>query len=485
MQKNFIFSLIFIAISCGVDGQNHQKIEDLLSLSRDRFIELNFIGSIEVANEALKLSKSENYSRGITMSNIYIAKVLSETGIFKKALEYLDAAERETYFSEYINAQVEIRRIKGRAYSGLGMYELGVAEFYKQLKVSEQIIESESMKYKSMFWAHQNLAIVFAMMDESDSVWTHLMAQKKILNHRSLKSDFYDFSTAYTAIGSEYTYHHKFSKAREHLDSAKLILEQNKSPYLYGVYSAYGDLEAALGNQEKAIEYYELALQNSIENKNKLTEKINLKALADFYFKNELDLNQTNVYLSRYQKLNDSLNLVNSQAIDLLVHRFLNKEEASLEKAPTKNWKVIAVLFFISIGVVLFLFRKNYQKKIKLSYFKDQLNEKEDLVETLVKESNGNKLNELMELAKNNDPQFILLFEELYPDVLIKLRAKEERIRISELTFCAMIYLNFSTKEIAEYTFVTVRAVQIRKNRFRKKHQIDSMIDLGEWMRNL
>ncbi|MGV0928501.1 helix-turn-helix transcriptional regulator [Empedobacter sp. ULE_I145] len=58
-------------------------------------------------------------------------------------------------------------------------------------------------------------------------------------------------------------------------------------------------------------------------------------------------------------------------------------------------------------------------------------------------------------------------------------------IKSSELSFCAMLYLNYSTKDIAEITFVTVRAVQIRKNRLRKKYNIDSDIDINKWMRNL
>ncbi|WP_313153544.1 hypothetical protein [Sphingobacterium multivorum] len=48
-----------------------------------------------------------------------------------------------------------------------------------------------------------------------------------------------------------------------------------------------------------------------------------------------------------------------------------------------------------------------------------------------------------------------------------------------------MAFLNFSTKNIAEYTFVTIRAVQIRKNRLRKKFDIPSDADFNNWMREL
>jgi len=45
-----------------------------------------------------------------------------------------------------------------------------------------------------------------------------------------------------------------------------------------------------------------------------------------------------------------------------------------------------------------------------------------------------------------------------------------------------MAFLNFSTKNISEYTYVTVRAVQIRKNRWFKKFEIPSDADFNNWM---
>lgn len=61
----------------------------------------------------------------------------------------------------------------------------------------------------------------------------------------------------------------------------------------------------------------------------------------------------------------------------------------------------------------------------------------------------------------------------------------DTKIRTTELEFCAMAFLNFSTKNIAEYTYVTIRAVQIRKNRLRKKFEIPSAEDFNNWMREL
>lgn len=78
-----------------------------------------------------------------------------------------------------------------------------------------------------------------------------------------------------------------------------------------------------------------------------------------------------------------------------------------------------------------------------------------------------------------------MLFEKKIPDLFEELRKINPNIRSSELAFCAMAFLNFSTKDISEFTFVTIRAVQIRKNRIRKKYNIPSDQDFNSWMRDL
>ena len=64
--------------------------------------------------------------------------------------------------------------------------------------------------------------------------------------------------------------------------------------------------------------------------------------------------------------------------------------------------------------------------------------------------------------------------KEIYPE-----------ISSDDIRFCALLKLNFSTKDIAEYTFVTVRSVQTRKSRLRKKFNITSDEDIYLWMNEL
>ncbi|KAA2224932.1 helix-turn-helix transcriptional regulator [Chryseobacterium sediminis] len=47
------------------------------------------------------------------------------------------------------------------------------------------------------------------------------------------------------------------------------------------------------------------------------------------------------------------------------------------------------------------------------------------------------------------------------------------------------MYLNFSTKEIAEYTFISVRMVQTKKYNIRKKLNIPGDMDIDVWFSKL
>lgn len=89
------------------------------------------------------------------------------------------------------------------------------------------------------------------------------------------------------------------------------------------------------------------------------------------------------------------------------------------------------------------------------------------------------------ELAKENSPEFFTRFNEVYPEFRNKLLEISPRSKTSELTFCAYLFLNFSTKDIAEFTFTSPRTVQTRKYNIRKKFNIPTDEDLYIWIQNI
>ena len=92
---------------------------------------------------------------------------------------------------------------------------------------------------------------------------------------------------------------------------------------------------------------------------------------------------------------------------------------------------------------------------------------------------------EITQLAKENDPQFLSRFQEVYPEFVSKLLMKNPDLKNTELNLCAYIYMDFSSKEIADYTFKSLKTIQNRKNILRKRLDIASSIDLNVWMMNV
>lgn len=479
----FIFPILMV----NANEKENDDIDKMLDVSKQEFFNQNYKGSITSSYKVFKLSEKKIYSKGITLSSIALAKALAEIGIYEKALNYLEIAEKEPFFLEYINAQVETYRLRGRIYGNLKMYKLSNLEFYKQLKFSYQLKDS-TLKKRAIFWAHQNLAHSFSNTKQHDSVWSHLISQKKIIESlpiESLLENYYDISTTYASFAEEYIRIGNYVAARNNLNQSMAILKSNKSSYFHHVFKIYGDLEDAMGNTLEAEKYYKLALTNAIQLKNKAAEEVALKVLADYFLEKDLNNTEGKKYILRHRKLSDSLNNINNNVTNLVLNHVLNKKNEEFTSKTNYYWIGFSLFGILSISIFIFLWKSNTLKKIRLQNFEQQLDNKEILHTDFVKQNDQIKFKELIEMGKTNNSQFIVLFKELYPDFKRKLKKLDPNIKISEISFCAMIFLNFSTKEISDYTFVTIRAVQIRKNRLRKKYNIASDEDLSIWMRSL
>jgi DNA-binding NarL/FixJ family response regulator len=92
---------------------------------------------------------------------------------------------------------------------------------------------------------------------------------------------------------------------------------------------------------------------------------------------------------------------------------------------------------------------------------------------------------EIINLAKENHPNFYTRFQEVYPDFQRKILEINSTLQNSELILLAYIYLNFETKEIADYLFKSPKTIQNRKHNLRKKLQIPSSIDFYVWLRTI
>lgn len=93
--------------------------------------------------------------------------------------------------------------------------------------------------------------------------------------------------------------------------------------------------------------------------------------------------------------------------------------------------------------------------------------------------------NELLFLAEKRSSLLLQSAKSYLPIFFSNLDKIQPNLMRSEKTFCIYLKLNYSTKEISEILHVTPKAIEIRKNRIRKKFNISSDTDLYVWFEKI
>lgn len=163
---------------------------------------------------------------------------------------------------------------------------------------------------------------------------------------------------------------------------------------------------------------------------------------------------------------------------------YKHKKTFSLFKSNIIIFVLAVILIVIIILIVLIIRAKAQIKKSQ-----KELEKKEKrLLEiqkksALLKKKIDNISDELTHLVETNDSSFQTKFQEVYPTFIHNLLQKYPKLNNGELIFCEMLFLNFSSKQIAEYTHVKHRSIQTRKNRLRKKMKLDQEVNLYHYLK--
>ncbi len=160
---------------------------------------------------------------------------------------------------------------------------------------------------------------------------------------------------------------------------------------------------------------------------------------------------------------------------DFLLFRksFLSLEEIHLRRIN----KVFELLFCIAMNIFFI-----YQLQLGqiFSYKKrKQLSLNQDLNENFMQIVDSDEVRDLYDLAVDGNPTFMSEFKKVFPTFENNLLDKAPNIILSELEVCAFIKLNMSTKEIAKSSNATVRAIEGKKYRIRRKLDLPKEVDLS------
>ncbi|VTR27572.1 helix-turn-helix transcriptional regulator [Sphingobacterium thalpophilum] len=475
--------LLFFAIKTIAWDSKKKEIDTILDKTRELQRTVKISAQLESALKALDLSDTYNYDEGKARAHYWAADALFSLGLFKEGFKHIEGLENTKYHGDDIEMQSETHREKGRGYQGLELYQQAIAEYRLQLACTAKL-KGENQK-KSYMYAFGNLSTVYDRLGKLDSVQKYLQLELEGLRDLDEKENVLMYVGLYDHLGSFYIKKADLVKAEYYLNKSLDLIERYKVPIFFNTMTYLSSLEQEKGNIKKSVMWNQRSLANMREVGAWGAVSRKYKYLAYFYRYYKLGDEQAREYELEHAWLRDSLEKQDKAVIDSVMIQLVKANEKVSAKKITSSVNISIVIFALLVAVTIFFVWRVRRNRKLLGQKEEALQETETINRELSEQIGENKFATLLELAKSNNPEFLALFTELYPEFIQSLKTLDPSIRSTELEFCAMAFLNFTAKNIAEYTFVTVRAVQVRKNRLRKKLGIPSDADFNNWMQEL
>lgn len=413
-----------------------------------------------------------------------------------KAFYYFTQAQYDKAYQiakklEKLATEEEDKRLQAIAMNRVGI-TLNFLEIFgeseKKLLEAKKFIEEHDFDDKNLIKAnnYQFLSDLYSHIEKNDKAIYYIKKTipeyEKIKNISERKKQ---IVKGYGNIGLKYLYVNIDSAAFYFKKSLSLQDNIENKNYNVSNYVGLAEVYNKKGEHKKAIEYLKKA------------KKINDKVQDDFYMTSIYELLQDS-----YKKLgNDSefnkyklLYLENLKeeneeklsGVNTLVKEAKEESENVIKENNKKTYITISfAVVLLCLSVFLIYFMKDYNlKKVEKNEIHKELIVKEKQLENLEGKV-SDLLHEVIDLAKENSTNFYPRFLDLYPDFEQRLLLLEPKLTNSELEFCAYLKLNFSSKEIANYTFISIRTVQNKKYRIRNKLRIPNETDTYVFFNNI
>ncbi|WP_372642253.1 tetratricopeptide repeat protein, partial [Ancylomarina sp.] len=485
-------------------SQDSSKIKILLKLS-DQFQYTDFKRSLEYVNSALEMSNRNNLSGLQGSSYKKKGDVLLRKGLYDRSLEnYLKSKKifEETGNSRFL---VGLEHNIGSIFYRLEDYDKALEHYKEALTQQNTIQEQGDSSYHSQLHVFYNsIGNCYDTKEEFEIAESYFL---KALESAQKFDDKYNLGVIYNNLGKVSLEMGRKEVALKYMKLALNHREQINDKngmarsylFLAEYYNQIKDYSQAVATTQKALE-----LAN--EAGAMLSTMESYKQISDFYQK----LGKTDEAFEAYRNYHHySDSLVNETSVKEITSLQMQYEFDKMEKdrKVKQQRKEIIYYFLIAILVLgmiitglLYGFIKNRARRITL--------EKENLekdLEVKNKELTTNvmyllKKNELIgnvskrllqfktHLKKENmEPlqriifdlqagadqevwkEFELRFEQVHLDFFRNLKEIAPDMTPAELKICAFLRLNMNSKEISSIIHQSVKSVEVKRSRIRKK----------------
>ncbi|MBB4807877.1 DNA-binding CsgD family transcriptional regulator [Chryseobacterium defluvii] len=443
------------------------------SLQKKEFSRLQDIGDFKgiviQEQELIRKSGELHYTKGEITGYLNIASSLVVLNRNKESMYFLEMAERKLNSYNDANLRTRLNIVYGKNYSALGLKRQSNERLNRAIRFVGKISDPEERKkrlYLIYTWKRTN----FVKMQMMDSV---LRMERKSLQLSPNPE-------LYAEIAERNLYDKKPDSAEYYLGKALSSCQKCPVRQKASVLMSFGKLYIEKKEYEKALQYFFESLAISRKAGFKKMDRDAYKLIFETY--KLIDNAQgENEYLRKYTILNDSLNKVEKEILSIPVEKLLNEQAENEKKSKNNLYYMIIGIILGGVAIVIIIFNiyKRSQKE------KDILIDQKEKETDTLKKKLDTVYEEVVQLAVNGDPLFITKFKETYPEFYNNLIHKYPQLTANDIRFCAMMKLNFSNKEIAQYGNMSIRTVESKKYRLRKKMKIESDIDFSSWMSSL
>ncbi len=492
----FIYNLSSLAFS-----QTTQQIDSLLLKTYfQNHIEGDFKGAIETAYQAIELSRNINYEYGLYYGNYTIAVILADCSDYEKSIEFIEKAKQyKNYLQNNPEGNFNLLLLEANNNYDLGFTILS-KDLYKQItKLVLTISDFNKQSYYFIILYKQ----AFLSFDNEDSTYYyHTKANQLVENAYLTFPDSFPRQELMIKdaeikqkLGNFHLSNANFDSARYYFDKALNIGIELKSSYVQAIaYARLGELYEKEGKNDLALAKFNDA-ESILKNHSIFSIlKIIYEAKTRIF---RITGDKTNEII--YERLNndilDSLKKEEEKGRNKTILNLIAKKEKEINRVRGKGYTIVySVLLFGLFAVliailVLHIYRQKKNNQINVQ--KKRLKIKSDIIvkqaqETeILKEKINDSFQEVIDLAKDNHPNFYIRFQEVYPEFHQKLAETLPDIKSTELQLCAYVFLGFTNKEISQYLFKSLRTIESRITNLRKRFSVPPSETLGQFLLRL
>lgn len=479
----FLFIFSFSSITVSAQNYNKKQIDSLLIVGEKSIYDMN-VKTKPLALDIIKHAEKINYTQGIISGYELIVAHYCFSGEFKTALEYIALAEKEIPKVKDSTLFIGIFRLKGDCFSRTGLNQRAIKEFNRGLRIADKIQDKNS-RHSIKANIYNSIAITIAKQDKTnDSVFYYYRKCISEFEQRTGQEEGKRRSIAQANlnISTRFIQIKQYDSAAYYIQKTLKMLDKDDTSILkLNAHKNLGDVYLGKRDYQSAIYYYESILDKAkAANQSYILSNTysKLSAIYDILGNDQ----KSKEYQNSYTKINKEINQLEKEALEASVKNIEKKHDDDFESSQVIFISIISIAL-LAVCIILYFFIKKL-KKAKVDKKKET-----ELIQELERLTDANKttLQEVLQLAINQDASFNTKFQELEPDFYDKLNEKAiAPLNYNDLLFCAMIRLGFVTKEIAQHLNSNVAAVESRKYRLRKKlNLISSEEDLTIWMMNL